>query len=28
LSLKAIKSERNIQAIVIGLIEIAAKQWR
>ena len=28
LSLKAIKSERNIEAIVIGLIEAAAKQWR
>ena len=28
LSLKAIKSERNIEAIVIGLIEASAKQWR
>jgi hypothetical protein len=28
LSLKAIKSERNIEAIVIALIEGAAKQWR
>jgi len=28
LSLKAIKSERNIEAIIIGLIEAAAKQWR
>ena len=28
LSLKAIKSERNIEAIVIGLIEAAAKRWR
>jgi len=28
LSLKAIKSERNIDAIVIDLIEEAAKQWR
>jgi hypothetical protein len=28
LSLRAIKSERNIEAIVIGLIEAAAKQWR
>ncbi len=28
LSLKAIKSERNIEAIVIALIEAAAKQWR
>ena len=28
LSLKAIKSERNIEAIVIGLIEEAAKRWR
>ena len=28
LSLKAIKSQRNIEAIVIGLIEAAAKQWR
>jgi len=28
LSLKAIKSERNIEAIVIGLIEGAAKRWR
>ena len=28
LSLKAIRSERNIEAIVIGLIEAAAKQWR
>jgi len=27
LSLKAIKSERNIEAIVIGLIEAAAKRW-
>jgi len=28
LSLKAIKSERNIEAIVIGLIEAAAKRWQ
>jgi len=28
LSLKAIKSERNIEAIIIGLIEAATKQWR
>ena len=28
LSLKAIKSERNIEAIVIALIEVAAKRWR
>ena len=28
LSLKAIKSERNIEAIVIGLIEAAANRWR
>jgi len=28
LSLKAIKSERKIEAIVIGLIEAATKQWR
>ena len=28
LSERAIKSERNIEAIVIGLIETAAKQWR
>ena len=28
LSLKAIKSERNIEAIVIGLIDEAAKRWR
>jgi hypothetical protein len=28
LSLKAIKSERNIEAIVIALIEAAAKRWR
>jgi len=28
LSLKAIKSERNIEAIVIALIEAAARQWR
>ena len=28
LSLRAIKSERNIEAIVIALIEAAAKQWR
>jgi len=28
LSLKAIKSERNIEAIVIALIEEAAKRWR
>jgi len=28
LSLKAIKSERNIEAIIIGLIDAAAKQWR
>jgi len=28
LGLKAIKSERNIEAIIIGLIEAAAKQWR
>jgi len=28
LSLKAIKSERNIEAIIIGLIEEAAKRWR
>jgi len=28
LSLKAIRSERNIEAIVIGLIEAAAKRWR
>jgi len=28
LSLKAIKSERNIEAIIIGLIEAAAKRWR
>ena len=28
LSLKSIKSERNIEAVVIGLIEAAAKQWR
>jgi len=28
LSLKAIKSERNIEAIIIGLIGAAAKQWR
>ena len=27
LSLKAIKSERNIEAIVIALIEAAAKRW-
>ena len=27
LSLKAIKSERNIEAIIIGLIEEAAKRW-
>jgi hypothetical protein len=28
LSLKAIKLERNIEAVIIGLIEAAAKQWR
>ena len=28
LSLKAIKSERNVEAIVTALIEAAAKQWR
>jgi len=28
LSLKAIKSERNVEAIVVALIEAAAKQWR
>ena len=28
LSLKAIKSECNIEAIIIGLIEEAAKRWR
>ena len=28
LSLRVIKSERNIEAIVIGLIEAAAKRWR
>ena len=28
LSLKAIKSERNVEAIIIGLIEAATKQWR
>ena len=28
LSLKAIKSERNIEAIVIALIEAAVKRWR
>jgi hypothetical protein len=28
LSLKAIKSERNIEAIVIALIDAAAKRWR
>jgi|SRR5215469_16147814 len=28
LSFKAIKSERNIEAIVIALIEDAAKRWR
>ena len=28
LSLKAIKSERNIEAIVISLIEAAAKRWQ
>jgi hypothetical protein len=28
LSLKAIKSERNIEAIIIALIEAASKQWR
>jgi len=28
LSLQAIKSERNIEAIVIALIEEAAKRWR
>ena len=28
LSLKSIKSERNIEAIVIALIEAAAKRWR
>ena len=28
LSLKAIESERNIEAIVIALIEAAAKRWR
>ena len=28
LSLKAIKSERNIEAIVIALIKAAAKRWR
>jgi hypothetical protein len=27
LSERAIKPERNIEAIVIGLIEAAAKQW-
>jgi hypothetical protein len=27
LSLKAIKSERNIEAITLGLIETAAKRW-
>src|SRR5262245_478321 len=27
LSLKAIKSERNIQAMIIGLIEAAATRW-
>jgi len=28
LSLEAIKSERNIEAIVIGLIEEASKRWQ
>ena len=28
LSLKAIKSERNIEAIIIALIEAAAKRWQ
>jgi len=28
LSERAIKTERNIEAIVIALIEAAAKQWR
>jgi len=28
LSLKAIKSERNIEAIVIALIEVAARKWQ
>ena len=28
LSLKAIKSERNIEAIIIALIEAAAKKWQ
>jgi len=27
LSLKAIKSERNIEVIIIGLIEAAARRW-
>ena len=28
LSLRAIKSERNIEAIIISVIEAAAKRWR
>ena len=28
LSERAIREERNIEAIIIGLIEAAAKQWR
>jgi len=28
LSLRAIKSERNIEAIIIALIEAAAKKWQ
>ena len=28
LSLRAIKSERNIEAIVIALIQAAAKRWQ
>ena len=28
LSERAIRQERNIEAIIIGLIEAAAKQWR